>query len=166
MNAVWRKSTLSTYHMAWKSWKEWCAIHNTSPDNLVDNDDHIILWPMFGSKTDTSTHRQSGWKLCKAEDRNIDPIFWLRKLVSLGKNRRHEAGVECLFISTLGPARPASRTVIGGWIKTILKDAGIDASRGSLKSAVASMSWLEECPIDTILERGNWRSENTFKKLL
>lgn len=139
-------------------------LRNT-PDNLVDNGDHIILWPAFGSKTDSATRQQSGWKLNASSDQAIDPVYWLRKVCSLSRVRRHESNfIPNLFISTTGLPKPASRTIIGGWVKTVLKSAGIEKSAGSTRSAVASLSWLEGCPIERILERGNWKSENTFAK--
>lgn len=136
-----------------------------SSESFIDNGDHIIMWPAYGSKTDSATHQQSGWRLNTASDRGIDPIFWLRQLCILSEQRRKEAqDTQSLFVSTLGKPKPASRTVIGGWVKTVLRDAGINSSAGSTRSAVASLSWLERCPIEKILERGNWKSENTFAK--
>lgn len=60
--------------------------------------------------------------------------------------------------------KPASRSIIGGWIKKVLKDAGIESSPGSVRSAVASSSWLENTSIDQILSRGKWQSASTFHK--
>ncbi|XP_022836527.1 uncharacterized protein LOC111363890 [Spodoptera litura] len=50
-----------------------------------------------------------------------------------------------------------------GWVKTLFKEAGIIATPGSTRSAVASKSWLENHPLDEILSRGNWQSANTFQ---
>lgn len=62
-----------------------------------------------------------------------------------------------------GAAKPATRTVIAGWIKHLFKYANIAFTPGSVRSAVASKNWLNY-PLDEILARGNWRSANTFKK--
>uniref|UniRef100_A0A2H1V008 SFRICE_007242 n=1 Tax=Spodoptera frugiperda TaxID=7108 RepID=A0A2H1V008_SPOFR len=62
-----------------------------------------------------------------------------------------------------GAPKPASRTVIAGWVKTLFKEAGIIATPGSTRSAVASKSWLENHPLDEILSRGNWQSAKTFQ---
>ncbi|CAH2091561.1 unnamed protein product [Euphydryas editha] len=64
-----------------------------------------------------------------------------------------------------GKAKPASRTVIANWIKSLFKEADIAATPGSVRSAVASKSWLENHSIEEILAHGNWRSCNTFKKI-
>ncbi|KAL4718637.1 hypothetical protein ACJJTC_015266 [Scirpophaga incertulas] len=49
-----------------------------------------------------------------------------------------------------------------GWIKAVLREAGIEASPGSVRSAVSSLNWLENYPIEKILTTGNWRQEHTF----
>lgn len=125
----------------------------------------LTFWPMYGSKTDSASFSQSGWKLHTNRDNvNIDPVFWVRKLVQISTERRNEAKLNNLFITIRGPAKAASRTVISGWAKSILSEAGIDATPGSVRSAVASRGWIDKEPIDKILARANWRSENTFFK--
>lgn len=133
-------------------------------DHFHDRGDHIILWPKFGSKTDTATHRQSGWKLSVNSNSNICPVSWLRKLIEMGDQRRTAECDGALFISITGPSKAATRTLIANWIKTVFKDAGIKAPPGSFRSAVASLNWFDNLPMDEILLRGNWRSENTFAK--
>lgn len=135
-----------------------------SPEYYIDNGNHCILHPSFGSKTDTCSYRQSGWKLLKHNNSNICPIYWLRKVISLGAERRTAECNNSLFISIRGPNQGASRTIIGNWVKSVLKDAGISASPGSVRSAVASLNWYENFPVEEILARGNWRRENTFAK--
>jgi hypothetical protein len=123
----------------------------------------IIFWPEFGSKTDNALHRQSGWKLLKCQsNQNIDPVYWIKMLITLSRNRR--GNLNNLFISTCGVVKPASRTIIGGWVKSVLKDANIQGSAGSVRSAVASSGWLNNHNINDILERGNWQSASTFHR--
>ncbi|XP_045504508.1 uncharacterized protein LOC123701156 [Colias croceus] len=87
-----------------------------------------------------------------------------KKLLDLGMDRRNLASVDNLFVTVCGKAKAASRTVIAGWVKSALREAGVEAAPGSVRSAVASRSWLDNESIDKILARGNWRSQNTFKK--
>ncbi|KAG6461773.1 hypothetical protein O3G_MSEX012851 [Manduca sexta] len=137
----------------------------TDPDYCIISNNSIIFWPQFGSKTDCSNYRQSGWKLLNNPNKvNLNPIFWIKRTITLLNERRISAKCLNLFITVRGEAKPASRTVIAGWIKTLFKEAGISATPGSVRSAVASKNWLENCPLDEILARGNWRSANTFKK--
>lgn len=136
----------------------------TSPGHFIDDcNGTISLWPAFGSKTDTSTYRQSGWKLLEHSNKNVCPIFWIRKVIELGRERRTADCNNSLFVSINGECRSASRTLIGNWVKTVLKQANIKASPGSFRSAVASHNWFENLPIEDILSRGNWQTENTFK---
>lgn len=136
-----------------------------SEANMESSEQEILLWPAFGSKTDSAAHRQSGWLLSKHPNEKVCPVTWVRRLLLFSQARRDQVnGLDHLFISLTGEPRPASRTVIGGWIRSVLKSAGIEASPGSFRSAVASASWIENHPIQEILARGNWKSENTFKK--
>lgn len=136
---------------------------NLSRSKCVIQPDSVIFWPDFGSKTDNATNRQSGWKLLHYPPNvNIDPVYWIKKLIFLSQTRRGD--INKLFISTCGIVKPASRTMIGGWIRSVLKDAGIDSSAGSVRSAVASSSWLDNDNIENILIRGNWKSASTFHK--
>lgn len=132
-----------------------------SSKDCVFYSDSVILWPAFGSKTDSRNHRQSGWKLLSNQTNiNIDPVFWLKRLISISEPIR--GNLDSLFITTCGIVKPASQTVIGGWVKALLKTAGIDSSPGSVRSAVASASWLDNHGIGDILARGNWKCASTF----
>lgn len=136
-----------------------------SDSHICISDDRIVLWPVFGSKTDSGQHRQSGWLLLKHPDPQICPVRWVKQLISLTAERRYrEEGLNHLFITIIGKPRPASRTVIGGWLKSVLRESGVSATPGSFRSAVASASWVENHPIEDILARGNWKSEQTFQR--
>lgn len=135
------------------------------PDHYKLNSDSIVLWPTFGSKTDNSDYRQSGWRLTvNPENTNLCPVYWIKKTVTLLENRRKLMISSNLFVSVKGQPKPASRTLIAGWIKSLLKEAGITATPGSFRSAVGSKNWANNMPIDEILSRGNWRSGNTFTR--
>lgn len=137
----------------------------TDREHMSLFDDHIILWPVFGSKTDNVDYRQSGWKLlANTGCRSLDPVFWVKHCVDQLRDRRSTANCFRLFMSVRGESKAASRTVIAGWIKTLLTEAGIVASPGSVRSAVASKNWTNNLPVDEILSRGNWRSEHTFRR--
>ncbi|XP_069362057.1 uncharacterized protein [Maniola hyperantus] len=136
-----------------------------SDPHISISDDRIVLWPVFGSKTDSAQHKQSGWLLLKHTDPQICPVKWVKHLISLTADRRcQEKSLNHLFITIVGKPRPASRTVIGGWLKSVLKESGVTATPGSFRSAVASASWVENHPIEDILARGNWKSEQTFQR--
>lgn len=134
------------------------------PKHLIDNGSTIVLHPVFGSKTDSSKYQQSSWKVLSGADRNIDVVFWLRQLLIVSKTKREQKQLTELFISCQSICKPASPTMIGGWIRHILKDAGIAASPGSTRSAVSSLNWLEKYPINEILSRANWQHDTTFHR--
>lgn len=69
-----------------------------------------------------------------------------------------------VFITLRGPSPAASRTVIGNWIKAVLREAGISASAGSVRWAVTSLNWYENFPIEDILSKGKWRKDNSFAR--
>ncbi|XP_063361768.1 uncharacterized protein LOC134650763 [Cydia amplana] len=132
-------------------------------DNCIVSENLITFWPIFGSKTDSVSNRQSGWRLFQnSECKNLDPVFWIKKVISLSADRRNKCKSNNLFITVSGTPKSASRTVIANWIKKVLLDAGIQASPGSVRPAVASKNWVQDFPLDDILARGNWRSQNTF----
>ncbi|XP_063386198.1 uncharacterized protein LOC134672227 [Cydia fagiglandana] len=137
---------------------------NIDRNHCVFSDGSIIFWPMFGSKTDCANYRQSGWRLLANEScQNLDPVFWFKKTVSLLKGRRESVNCNSLFISLRGDVKVASRALIAGWVKSVIREAGITATPGSIRAAVASKNWVDNCSVEDILSRGNWRSENTFK---
>ncbi|XP_033212269.1 uncharacterized protein LOC117169871 [Belonocnema kinseyi] len=135
-----------------------------SKDYLENREDDIVMWPTFGSKTDRVSFRQSGWRISKHPNIWLCPITWIRTKLKRAQERRKDFNVDALFITIYGDVKPASRTVIPNWIRSVLKKAGIDASPGSIRSGIASRSWLDDLPVQDILDRGNWRCSETFKK--
>lgn len=134
-------------------------------EHYFRSNNDIVLWPQYGSKTDSSEYRQSGWKLLvNSENHNLNPVFWVEKTISLLEERRNTANLPNLFITIRGTAKAASRTVIAGWIKSLFKEANITGTPGSVRAAVASKNWLNNYALDDILARGNWRSANTFQR--
>lgn len=134
------------------------------PEHFEDNGDNLVMHPIFGSKTDNYVHRQTSWKLLKAPEDDVCPVYWVRALLEASRRRRSECGTTALFISCTGVARPASRTQLGGWVRALLRSAGVEASAGSTRRAAASLNWLDNCSIDTVMAKGNWRTPNTFAR--
>jgi len=131
---------------------------------LTNLGDEIILWPAFGSKTDRAHFRQSGWKLSRHPNIWLCPVTWIRVLLKRSEERRAERNLDDLFITVTGPIKAASRTTIAGWVRSVLKEAGIHSSPGSVRAAVASRGWLDDLPVQDILDRGNWKCVETFRR--
>lgn len=135
------------------------------PDHCIRSDDDIVFWPQFGSKTDSFDYRQSGLKFLKNNEcQKLDPLYWIEKTITALQQRRDTSKCCNLFMTIRGIPKPASRTVIAGWVKTLFNEAGITGTPGSVRSAVASKCWINNHPLDEILARGNWRSSNTFQR--
>lgn len=135
------------------------------PELFTVTDHHVTFWPLFGSKTDSANYQQSGWQLLNnTQSEALNPVFWVKSIIKLSKSRRDECKNSNLFLTVRGVPKPATRAVIANWVKSLLQEAGVQASAGSVRSAVASKHWLLNFPLDDILARGNWRSHNTFSK--
>lgn len=139
-----------------------------SSDYMQCSEDNssVILWPSFGSKTDSVQHTQSGWLLKKNEKRNIDVTYWIKRLITLSQTRRSaRENLDNLFITTLGTVKAASKSVISGWITNCLKEAGVNASPGSIRAAVASDNFtVRGLKLNEIINNGNWKCKETFIK--
>lgn len=132
---------------------------------LLLKEDSLTFWPVFGSKTDKGSYRQSGWFLSQIPEHRLDPVYWTKKCISLSRKRRSSVeNLNSLFITSRGQVGPASRSIIAGWIATVFSLLDIHFSPGSIRSAVASSRKDNELPLDLIMKNGNWTSkQNVFK---
>lgn len=136
---------------------------NTEPGAFEDRGKELVFWPDFGSKTDSTTYRQSGWCLKESNILRFNLIHWVRQVLSLSQDRRKSKQLKNLFITTRGAVKNASRAVIAGWIVTLFKQANIKATAGSIRAGVATDNWTrKDMEIEELLKRGNWRSKHTF----
>lgn len=70
-----------------------------------------------------------------------------------------------LFISYIKPYKTVSKSTISRWIKTVLKDAGIDMNifnPHSTRSASTSKASRSSVPLDTIMKTAGWTQSSTF----
>lgn len=135
-------------------------------ERCIITPDEIKLWPAFGSKTDSYNFRQSGWRLLKCDNYKLNLCYWIPLLIKIsGPRRSADKNLSNLFISTRGKVRAATRAIIAGWIRVELKEANINGTPGSFRSAVASNNWSKkDLDLDEVLRKGNWRSASTFFK--
>lgn len=80
---------------------------------------------------------------------------------------RNASGASQLLISTISPHKGVVSSTIAGWIKTMLKQAGIDATKfsaHSTRSASTSKAELSGLSVKDILERGSWSKESTWQR--
>jgi hypothetical protein len=139
---------------------------NINEASMLLTDTAVTFWPDFGSKTDSTTHRQSAWQLSMIPNEKLDPVRWTKLHLSLSETRRSTGNtqIDSLFITSRGPVKAASRAIIAGWIKTAFVELSLPFPPGSIRSAVASSRRDNNMPIDNILRNGNWRSERNVLK--
>ena len=71
-----------------------------------------------------------------------------------------------VFISTIKPYKPASRSTVANWIRETLRESGINMDLfkpHSTRSAATSAAAIK-VPVDTIIRTAGWKSECMFRK--
>jgi integrase len=72
-----------------------------------------------------------------------------------------------LLLSYNKPLKPITNSTVARWVKSTLKESGIDTSQFSAhssRSAAASYGATSGLPLQDILKAGGWSSEVTFAK--
>ena len=86
--------------------------------------------------------------------------LYLRKTRSIRKDPQ-------LFLSCRPPYKAVTTDTLARWIRSVMKDAGIDISvfgAHSVRGASASFALQQNVPIDSVLQCGDWSCLNTFSK--
>ena len=86
--------------------------------------------------------------------------LYLRKTRSIRQDSQ-------LFLGCRPPYRPVTTDTLARWIRSVMKDAGIDISvfgAHSVRGASASFALQQNAPIDSVLQCGDWSCLNTFSK--
>jgi integrase len=72
-----------------------------------------------------------------------------------------------LFLTTQKPHRRVSRDTISRWVRTALREAGLDMNvfkPHSIRSASTSMAFRQNVPLQTILNTAGWSGDCVFRK--
>ncbi|KZR98976.1 Uncharacterized protein APZ42_005360, partial [Daphnia magna] len=118
---------------------------------------------------DFKKHKGPTQKLCvKAyEDRNLCPVHALHNYIYLSDCLRNNQNSHFLFIGLVKPFKPVTGNTIGRWIKSYLKEAGIDTkifSAHSARGASASKAVANKMSVDSIIRIGRWSNHSTFQR--
>lgn len=100
-------------------------------------------------------------------DRRICPVVCLGLYMVLSDYLRTDDNNSYLFVGLKTPNNTVSSNTIGRWIKSFLKEAGIDTeifSAHSTQGAVASKAAKAGVSIDSILRAGDWNRKSTFTR--
>ena len=92
----------------------------------------------------------------------ICPVKTLKIYLERTGERREKT--KALFITHKKPYRDATADTLARWISSILKETGINARPHSTRGVAASNALHAGMPIESVLEKANWKSANTFKK--
>ena len=100
-----------------------------------------------------------------------DSTFCVAKALDeyISRTEGWRSGEECsqLLLSFVNPHKPVVSSTISGWLKNILKKAGIDISTfkaHSTRSASTSKADLSDAPIEETLKRGCWSNKSIWQK--
>ena len=75
-------------------------------------------------------------------------------------------GEECsqLFLSFINLHKPVVSSTISGWLKNVLRKAGIDMSKVLSRLIQLDQHLIRGAPIEEILKRGCWSNTSTWQK--
>jgi hypothetical protein len=107
------------------------------------------------------------FSLEKLDDELLDPVACLRAYILKTEVFRGPHNEGSLFISSVDQHNPVKSVTISGWIKQVLREAGIDInmfSAHSTRGAAASKAIAAGISVDTVLRAGHWASASTFRK--
>ena len=100
-------------------------------------------------------------------DRRLCLVNYLRHYEEQTKVYRESDDDMRLFLSTVAPHKPVQTSTLCRWLKTVLKESGVDVSiyQGhSTRSASSSAALNAGATISDILQVGKWSREYTFCK--
>ncbi|XP_031568824.1 uncharacterized protein LOC116303435 [Actinia tenebrosa] len=98
---------------------------------------------------------------------NLCVVEHITQYLELTTSLRTHGPHDQLLISFAKPHNPVSSSTIGRWVKSVLKDAGIDTSEfsgNSGRSASTSYYKASGLPLADILKAGGWTNSLTFAK--
>ena len=82
-------------------------------------------------------------------------------------NSWREKGQTQLLLSHLKPHKEIQKSTLAGWVKIVLRKAGIDTSQftaHSCRSAASSKAKAIGISLEGVLKRGQWSGESTWQK--
>ena len=72
-----------------------------------------------------------------------------------------------LFITTQAPFQVVARATISRWVKTVMREAGINVEQfkpHSTRAAASSAAKLKGVPLQNIMKAAGWTRESTFRR--
>lgn len=100
-------------------------------------------------------------------ERSICPVRSLGSYLYETDPIRTDASAGKLVLSTTFPHHDVTGSTVGRWIKSVMREAGINIetfSAHSARSAAAFKAFARGVPVDSILRSAHWSSNSTFQK--
>ena len=141
------------------------ALHLLDARNIQIKYDRRII--NFGDPlkiTGPNFHQGEIQVLSYPVDKRICPVWYVKKYLERTNPYRNHNNV---FLITMKPFTPATKSTISGWIRKGLSLAGIDMTiftPHSTRAATASKMKKANISISTIVNTAGWRTANTFAK--
>ncbi len=104
---------------------------------------------------------------CFKEDSTLCPLKCLESYLNATSEFRTLPECKKLFLSTLRPHRPVSKSTIARWLCDTITASGIDSTifkAHSTRAASTSTAAKKQLPLNDILKMGDWTSSSTFQR--
>ena len=104
---------------------------------------------------------------CFKEDSTLCPLKCLESYLNATSEFRTLPECKKLFLSTLRPHRPVSKSTIARWLCDTITASGIDSTifkAHSTRAASTSTAAQKQLPLNDILKMGDWTSSSTFQR--
>ena len=134
-----------------------------SPEHSQVGPHNIMLQPTTGSKTDRQGHLAPAARLTPFNRvKTLCPVTYLRQYIKATAQLR--GNNDQLFISAFKPHKPVCKATLNRWVAAVLKDAGIQASPGSIRATSASHARAAGVSVARIMLSADWSRATTFNK--
>ena len=133
-------------------------------DTLQIMEDNSYIFPInVPLKTSSVSNHLVEVRIHPFTDETLCPVSFLEKYISKTSSLRSNNNSN-LFISTQKPYSKVSQQTLSRWIKTCLKNAGIQDKAHSIRASSTSAVFFSKLPVDKIIQKAGWTSESTFAK--
>ena len=142
------------------------TLHAIYIDDIVISDNLVMIPIKTLLKQSTQHKRKFSIHLKKLVS---DPELCVVKTLEcyLNRTKSIRKDYKQLFISFKEPHNPVSKDTISRWIKSVLREAGIDIDlfkAHSTRAAACSSARENGVPIDEILKTAGWANNKCFQK--
>ena len=100
------------------------------------------------------------------QDRILCPVNTLNEyLLRTKKYRLSGRSQSRLFLTVVKPFKPAHKSSIARWIKTLIREAGVDDHFGahSIRGASTTAATMQGMSVADVMKVADWTSDSTFK---